>query len=256
MNCAYHGQNVAVVNCNGCGKPLCPSCDHRVKGFPYCQDCIVSGVELLRNYNQSSYAPIIKRQTSPFIATALSLICPGLGAAYNGQTTKALVYFAVFVGLFQMAILTGGMPLFVLGFLGMWLFAALDSYRTANLLRSGVTPNAAEDIIVQRFAGNPKLWGIVLTALGASFFLNAFFNIRFIMRGVLPVLLIGFGVYLLRDYVFKSKKNKSDSVDLETRTNSPMFTRAFADADFRQANFDRENDFETETRISTWKNRA
>jgi len=256
MNCAYHGQNVAVVNCNGCGRPLCPSCDHRIKGFPYCQDCIVSGVELLRNYNQSSYAPVIKRQTSPFIATVLSFICPGLGAAYNGQTTKALVYFAIFVGLFQMAVLTGGMPLFVLGFMGMWLFAALDSYRTARLLRSGVTPNVAEDFIVQRFAGNPKLWGIVLTALGATFFLNAFFNIRFLMRGILPILLIGFGIYLLRDYVFKSKKTETDWTDYETRTNSPLFATALVDPNFSRDDFDAQKDFETETRVSAWKNRA
>ena len=256
MNCAYHGQNVAVVNCNGCGKPLCPSCDHRIKGFPYCQDCIVSGVELLRNFNQSAYAPIIKRQTSPLIALILSLVCPGLGAAYNGQTTKALVYFAIFVGLFQMAVLTGGMPLFVLGFLGMWLFAALDSYRTARLLRSGVIPNAAEDIIVQRFAGNPKLWGIVLTSLGASFFINAFFNIRFVMRGILPVLLIGFGVYLLRDYVFKSKKNERKWDDFENHANAPMFATALSQANFRRDEFNTENDLETETRVSAWKNRA
>ncbi len=256
MNCAYHGQNAAVVNCNGCGKSLCPSCDHRIKGFPYCQDCIVSGVELLRNYNQSAYTPIIKRQTSPIIATILSLVCPGLGAAYNGQTTKALVYFAIFVGLFQMAVLTGGMPLFVLGFIGMWLFAALDSYRTANILRAGVMPNGAEDFLVQRFADNPKLWGIVLTALGASFFLNAFFNIRFIMRGVLPVLLIGFGIYLLRDYVFKSKKNASEFSDYESQMNAPMFATAMTEANLRSDDFNAPNDFETETRVSAWKNRA
>ncbi len=256
MNCAYHGQNVAVVNCNGCGKPLCPSCDHRIKGFPFCQDCIVSGVELLRSsYNQSSYVPIVKRQTSPFVAAILSLICPGLGAAYNGQTTKALVYFAVFAGLFQMAVLTGGMPLFVFGFIGMWFFAALDSYRTASLLRSGVTPNGAEDIIVQRFAANPKLWGIVLTALGASFFLNAFFNIRFLMRGILPVLLIGVGIYFLRDYVFKHKETKRNWNDFATRNDVPTFATAISDANFRADNFDAQNDFTTETRIPTWKNK-
>lgn len=257
MNCAYHGQNTAVVNCNGCGKPLCPSCDHRIKGFPYCQDCIVSGVELLRNYNQSSYAPIIKRQTSPLVAVVLSLVCPGLGAAYNGQTSKALIYFAVFVGLFQMAILTGGMPLFVLGFLGMWLFAALDSYRTARFLRSGVTPNGAEDIIVQRFAGNPKLWGIVLTALGASFFLNLG-DLRFWMRAViLPVLLIGLGIYLLRDYVFKPKKEETNWTEFENGLNNPTFATALTDTSFRaDDNFDLENDFETQTRVSAWKNRA
>lgn len=255
MNCAYHGQNTAVVNCNGCGKPLCPSCDHRIKGFPYCQDCIVSGVELLRNYNQASYTPIIKRQTSPFIATLLSMICPGLGAAYNGQTTKALVYFAVFAGLFQMAMLTGGMPLFVFGFIGMWFFAALDSYRTASLLRSGVTPNA-EDFIVQRFAGNPKLWGIVLTTLGATFFLNAFFNLRGLMRGILPVLLIGLGVYLLRDYVFKHKEQKPDWNNYEPQMSTPTFAAAFAENKYQSDDFETNNNFGTEKSVPTWKNRA
>lgn len=255
MNCAYHTQNAAVVGCNSCGKPLCPACDHRIKGFPYCQDCIVSGVELLRNYNQSSYAPIIKRQTSPFVATVLSFVCPGLGAAYNGQTAKALIYFAVFVGLFQMAVLTGAMPIFVLGFIGMWLFAALDSYRTARLIRSGVTPNGAEDIIVQRFSGNPKLWGIVLTILGASFFLQAFFNIRFFIRAVLPVLLIGLGVYILRDYIFKPNKNGQNQPGYDNQRNAPTFAASFADANFVTSEFDAQNDFAAEVRAQTWKNR-
>ncbi len=255
MNCAYHIQNVAVVGCNSCGKPLCPACDHRIKGFPYCQDCIVSGVELLRNYNQSSYAPVIKRQTSPFIATVLSFVCPGLGAAYNGQTAKALIYFAVFVGFFQMAVLTGGLPIFVLGFLGMWLFAALDSYRTARLIRSGVTPNGAEDIIVQRFSGNPRLWGIVLTILGASFFLQAYFNIRFFIRAVLPVLLIGLGIYILRDYIFKPKKDEQDRADYGNPANVPTFAASFSDTSFRTGELDAQNNFTTEARAKTWKNR-
>ncbi|MDQ6785469.1 MAG: hypothetical protein M3033_01430 [Acidobacteriota bacterium] len=255
MNCAYHGQNVAVVNCNGCGKPLCPACDHRIKGFPFCQDCIVSGVELLRNFNQSSYAPIIKRQTSPFVAAVLSLICPGLGAAYNGQTSKALIYFAVFVGFFQMAILSGGMPLFVLGFMGMWLYAALDSWRTAQLLRSGVTPNGAEDIVCQRFAGNPKLWGIVLTFLGASFFLQTFFNLRSLIRGILPVLLIGLGIYLLRDYVFKPKTSEKKWTDFARPAKASGFAETFEDASFRNKDFDTQSDFITQTRSKTWKNR-
>ena len=255
MNCAYHIQNVAVVGCNGCGKPLCPACDHRIKGFPYCQDCIVSGIELLRNYNQSSYAPIIKRQTSPFVAAFLSFICPGLGAAYNGQTAKALVYFAVFVGLFQMAVLTGGLPIFVLGFLGMWLFAALDSYRTARLIRSGVTPSVAEHIILQRFSGNPKLWGVILTILGASFFLQAFFNIRFFVRAVLPVLLIGLGFYILRDYIFKPGNSESKKTGYGNPASVPTYAASFNDTSFRTGEFDSQIDFAAESRAKAWKNR-
>ena len=42
MSCAYHLTNRAVVQCSRCGRPLCPACDHRIRGFPYCQDCIVT----------------------------------------------------------------------------------------------------------------------------------------------------------------------------------------------------------------------
>lgn len=254
MNCAYHGQNTAVVNCNGCGKPLCPACDHRIKGFPFCQDCIVSGVELLKNQSQTSYAPVVKRQTSPFVATLLSIFCPGLGSAYNGQTSKALIYFAVFVGFFQLAISTGGMPVFVFGFLGMWLFAAVDSWRTAQLLHSGITPERAEDVISQRFAGNPKLWGVVLTLLGASFFLQSFFNLRLLVRAILPVLLIGFGIYLLRGFFSDSRKARQNAN--ESASEGEMnFSGSLGAVDFRAGDINAQNEFITQTRRKTWKER-
>jgi TM2 domain-containing membrane protein YozV len=255
MNCAYHSHNVAVVNCNGCGKPLCPSCDHRVKGFPFCQDCIVSGVEMLRNHNQSNYAPFIKKQTSPLAATIFSLICPGLGAAYNGQTVKALVHFALFVGLFQMAILTSGTAIFVLGFLGMWLFAALDSWRTAQIIRSGITPDGAEDILVRRFSGNPKLWGIVLAFLGISFFLHTFFEFKLLMRGILPVLLIGLGIYLIRDYVFKTRETDGNQSNFDKRNDPPNFVTALNETSYPRENYETQNDFSSQKRVRNWKNR-
>ena len=205
MNCAYHTQNAAVVGCNGCGRPLCPACDHRIKGFPYCQDCIVQGVDLLRQQTRTDNVPFVKKRTSPVIATFLSMICPGLGAAYNGQTVKALVYFAVFVGLFQMAILTGGTPLFVLGFMGMWCFAGLDAWRTAQMIRSGLTPDVADDILVSRFSGNPKLWGIVLLVLGVGFVFSRFIDRAFLTRVILPVMLIGLGIYVIRGYILKPR---------------------------------------------------
>ena len=250
MNCAYHLVNTAVVNCNGCGKPLCPACDHRIKGFPYCQNCIVEGVEMLRNRDNSSYAPFVKRKTSPVVATILSLICPGLGAAYNGQTSKALVYFAVFIGLFQLAVLSG-MAFFVLGFMGMWIFAALDSWRTAQLIRSGLTPDGAQDIIVQRFSGNPKLWGIVLTILGALFFFQAFFNVRF-FKAVLPVLLIALGAYLLRDYIFNSKKNKTVN-NFGNNAQNTQLAKSLGETSFRTGEFDAEKNYDNKKAPKNWK---
>jgi hypothetical protein len=250
MNCAYHIQNVANVQCNGCGRPLCPGCDHRIKGFPYCQDCIVMGVDLLRHQNQTDYVPYVKKRTSPFVATFLSFLCPGLGAAYNGQTVKALVYFAVFVGLFQMAILTGGTFLFVGGFIGMWFFAALDAWRTAQAIRSGVTPDVAEDILVKRFSGNPKLWGIVLTVLGAAFLLQTVFNLRGLMRGLLPVMLIGLGIYILRGYIFKPRTEEQKWRDFDSSGTSPTFVSALSEPRYRTGDFENR-----ESRYGGWQGR-
>lgn len=241
MNCAYHTQNGAVVQCNGCGKPLCPACDHRIKGFPYCQDCIVLGVDLLRQQANSNYAPFVKKRTSPVVATFLSFICPGLGAAYNGQTVKALVYFAVFVGLFQMAVITK-FALFVFAFMGMWLFAALDAWRTAQMIRSGVTPDVAEDILVRRFSGNPKLWGILLAVLGTTFLLQGFFDIRGIMRGLIPALLIGLGIYILRGYIFKPKDDKKWS-DFDSARPAPIFSSALS-----EPRYGSDGEYETQVR--------
>lgn len=255
MNCAYHSQNVAVVQCNGCGKALCPACDHRIKGFPYCQDCIVQGVDLLRQQNQSDYVPFVRKRTSPIIATLLSFIVPGLGAAYNGQTVKALVYFAVFVGLFQMAVLTGGTPLFVLGFIGMWFFAALDAWRTAQMIRSGLTPDIAEDIFVKRFTGNPKLWGIVLAVLGGAFVLQGVLPIRGLMRGLVPALLIGLGIYILRDYIFRSKKDDAKWKDFDSVRPAPLFVTAKSDQAFHTDDRYRGTDPADPQRYGRWQNR-
>lgn len=251
MNCAYHSHNAATVSCNGCGKPLCPACDHRIKGFPYCQDCIVRGVDLLRSQNQSSNSSKVTAQTSPFIALVLSFICPGLGAAYNGQTYKALIYFAISVGLFQMAILAK-MPLFVFGVFGMWLYSAVDAWKTARLIRSGAKPEMAEDILVQRFSGNPKLWGVLLILLGGTFVLQTFFNdFRFIMRGLLPIFLIGLGLYILRNYIFKSKPEAVTDADFARRTETPNFISA----DYGGGNYDSTGEYPTQVRAKSWKNR-
>ncbi|MFN6964215.1 MAG: B-box zinc finger protein [Pyrinomonadaceae bacterium] len=251
MNCAYHIHNPALVNCNSCGKPLCPSCDHRIKGFPYCQDCIVDGVEMLRHHNRSNYAPFVKKRTSPFVASALSLVCPGLGAAYIGQTTKALVHFAIFVGLFQMSVLTKGMPLFVFGALGMWLFAVVDSWRTAQMIRSGVTPDVAEDILVRRFSGNPRAWGIVLAVLGGTFLLQRLFDIGPLVRGILPLMLIGLGIYLIRGYIFKPRSPFGRAEYSGETSFSGELTRTR----FDQTGFDPQAGFADRDRSGAWRGR-
>lgn len=231
MICAYHPRNQAVVQCNGCGRPLCLACDHRIRGFPFCQDCIVTGVEMLRQQSaQSSAVPIIRRKSSPLVATLLSLICPGLGAAYNGQTSKAIVHFAIFASFFQMSIVTDGTLLFILGFAGTWLFAAVDACRTAQLLSSGLAPDAAEDVVARRLYGNPLAWSLTLLVIGTIFLLHTMFGIRLPVQQVLPVLLVALGGYILVDWVRRRTKRERLVQAFDTQHPPPSVVSSPLDA--------------------------
>lgn len=209
MNCAFHVQNAALVNCNGCSRPLCAGCDHRIKGFPYCEDCIVEGVNILRSTDRQQFAAMDRKRTYPIVAFALSWICPGLGAAYNGQMVKALVHFGIVAGLFQMAVSTG-LAIFIIALLGMWwFFLPLDAWRSAKLIRAGIRPEETENLLVERLSSNAKLSGIILAGIGILFFINAILGKTVITKAVLPFLLIFFGLYLMRDYFFSRRGRSS-----------------------------------------------
>jgi hypothetical protein len=216
MNCAYHMTNRAVVQCSRCARPLCPACDHRIRGFPYCQDCIVAGVEHLQQqqqYPRPGAAQVVRRKTSAFVALLLSFICPGLGAAYNGQTSKALVHFTIFASFFQMATVTDGTAFFVLGVIGTWLFAAVDAVRTAQLIRAGLAPDAESDAISRRLYGNPLAWAATMITLGTVFLLHTLFGVQLPVREFLPVLLVLLGGYMLFDWGRARRKRETLNFD-------------------------------------------
>ncbi len=219
MNCAYHLTNRAVVQCSRCSRPLCPACDHRIRGFPYCQDCIVAGVELLQQQQAraAGLPPVVRRKTSPFVALLLSFVVPGLGAAYNGQTSKALVHFTIFASFFQMATVTDGAAFFILGVVSTYLFAAVDAVRTAQLIRAGLAPEAEADAITRRLYGNPLAWGATMVVLGTVFLLHTLFGVRLPIEKSLPVLLVLLGAYMLFDYVRTRPKREAASFDAFAR---------------------------------------
>lgn len=232
LYCTYHPKNPGVVQCNQCARRLCSACDHRIRGFPFCQDCIVAGVEMLRHESEANGAKVPYRNSSPFVATLLSFV-PGLGAAYNGQTAKAIVHFAIFASFFQMAVLTQGLQFFVLGVLGTWLFAAVDACRTAQLIRAGLSPETEEDVIARRLYGNPLAWGITLMVIGTLFLLHTLLNVQLPVRRLLPIALVALGAYMLFDYLRRQRtssriirfdsRRAPPSVVVSSATESPRF---------------------------------
>ena len=179
----------------------------------------MAGVELLRRESQSSNSPLSYRNSSPFVATLLSFV-PGLGAAYNGQTAKAIVHFAIFASFFQMAVITQGVHFFILGVLGTWLFAAVDACRTAQLMRAGLSPDTEEDVITRRLYGNPFAWGITLIVIGTLFLLHTLLGVQLPVRQLLPVALVALGAYMLFDYV-RRRGSSSRIVRFDSRRPPP-----------------------------------
>ena len=179
----------------------------------------MAGVEMLRHESQAPGSPVSYRSSSPFVATLLSFV-PGLGAAYNGQTAKAIVHFAIFASFFQMAVLTQGVHFFILGVLGTWLFAAVDACRTAQLIRAGLTPETEEDVIARRLYGNPFAWGITLVTIGTLFLLHTLLGVQLPVRQLLPVALVALGIYMLFDYV-RRRRTTNRVIRFESRRPPP-----------------------------------
>ena len=167
MTCSYH--NIMRRSCSAYGARATLPGGNQRSGFRIVR-CIVAGVELLSGNRLAPRAQQVRRAL-PSGGDALSH-SPGLGAAYNGQTSKALVHFALFASCWHLAAVTDAVSFFVLGALGVWLFAAVDSYRTAQLISAGLAPNAESDPIARRLYGHPLAWAFVLIALGSIFLLN------------------------------------------------------------------------------------
>ncbi|MEJ7618727.1 MAG: B-box zinc finger protein [Pyrinomonadaceae bacterium] len=238
MYCAYHSTNPAAVKCTHCARALCQSCDHRVRGFPFCQDCIVSGVEALQQQKRLGPLQQSRRKSSPLVAGLLSVLVPGLGAAYNGQISKAIFHFALFASLFQLSAMSQAAPFFMWGVFGVWMFAIVDAYRTAQLLRAGLTPKAEEDAITtERLHGNPLAWGAVLVALGSLILLHTVFNVNLPVREILPVALIVIGGYMAVEEVRQRQARSSVRPERFDRHSPPPSVVDFGTERARLADF-------------------
>ncbi|RMG52494.1 MAG: hypothetical protein D6723_08550 [Acidobacteria bacterium] len=223
MKCFYHPAHRAMIQCSACGRPLCPRCDHRIKGFAYCQDCIVRGVELLRSAGRADPERSMGWRPSPVLAFLAALV-PGLGAAYNRQHTKAFVYFIVIVGLWELAELTG---LALLGGGGgvIYLYSIMDAVRTARAIRTGSDPTQ-EDLRLRRFLqDHVRTWAGLLIALGLIFLLTdvfQFFSTPLRLARLWPLLLIAGGVYLIvRQWRASQREEPSEPLSVDFRLVTP-----------------------------------
>jgi TM2 domain-containing membrane protein YozV len=198
MNCAYHSTSPANAHCRACRRGLCLACAHRIKGYPYCQDCIVAGVEQLKHGAAWAQQPTKGLVNKSPLAAALLALVPGLGAAYNGQIVKALVHFTLAVGLWQLADIFDSV-LFCLGGIGFYFYSVYDAFNSARRLRAGEDLSGEDEQLKKLLREKTGLWAGLLITVGALSMLHFLFHDAFIER-LWPLAFIGGGLYLLHSH--------------------------------------------------------
>lgn len=216
MNCSYHQVTLANTRCRVCARPLCPACDHRVKGFTYCQDCIVAGVEGITG--QPHAQPRRYEIKSPGLAAFLSLV-PGLGSAYNGLIIKALVHFAVIVGLWEVSDLFRSRLFGWAGF-ACYVYSLFNAFQDAKRLNRGEDLSGEEDQLKRLLRDNTRIWGTGLIGIGVLTILRSVLPYGFI-SGLWPLLLIALGVCLLLMYQRAAKPKVTNPLAQEFRAEMP-----------------------------------
>jgi TM2 domain-containing membrane protein YozV len=210
MKCAYHPNNLASARCGSCDRSLCAACDHRIKGYPYCQDCIVAGVEMLRQ--AANGQPPKPREEKSSVAALLLGLIPGLGAAYNGQPVKALVHFVVTAGFWTLAdVFHSSLEVTcALASLAFYIYSLYDAFRSAQRQRAGADLNEEDEQLRQFLRARTNLWGGLLIGIGALTTLHVFFPSQ--THRFWPLLLVGAGLYLLSE--FRRGKQSANAVPL------------------------------------------
>jgi TM2 domain-containing membrane protein YozV len=184
-------------------RSLCAVCDHRIKGYPYCQDCIVLGIQALSQEQQKDRS----RRTAR-VAALFGIFLPGLGAVYNRQNVKALAHFLSVVGLFQLRHLgILGVPFF-LGGLAFYIYSIVDAYRTALVVAQGESPAANEEEFKKRLARRAPAIGLMLVAVGAILAIQLLLPVTVSLARLIPVALILLGGYLVSSH-FKRARDGS-----------------------------------------------
>jgi hypothetical protein len=235
MKCAVHTDVDATGYCRNCGKPMCTACSRPVRDVLYCEDCLATvmghsapappvsapapvatpaGSPYAAPPSPSAYAyapppssnmamPVARPagQSNPALAFILAFIFPGLGAIYNRQYNKGLVYIAIFASaIFGFISDLDDSFKAILGILlgGFFFYTAFEAMQTAQARNRGEAPPDP----LESWSKDRPIGAIILIGLGVLFLLDNFHIFDFIRLGRMwPLILIGVGLYMFRNKI-------------------------------------------------------
>ena len=216
MKCAVHPDEEASGYCRNCGKPMCPACVRPVRDVLYCEDCLARVVGLPPAPvstspgvapEQVAAAPLAPLPSvvpppvkgTPVIAFILGLV-PGLGAIYNGEYNKALLHIVIFAGIIlgiNLDLGGGAQAVLICALVVFPFYMAIDAVRTLKAKQTG--ENYQDPL--ENWTKQKSIGPILLIGLGGLFLLSnfGFFDMFRVREMIFPLILIGIGVWLLRN---------------------------------------------------------
>lgn len=148
---------------------------------------------MLRQHPHDSRSIPPSSDKSPIVAMLLGII-PGLGAAYNGQNIKALVHFAVIVGMWQMADVLD-LVFFNVAGVALYFYSIYDARRSALKLRRGEDLSEEDNRLRSFLREHTLVWGAGLVIVGVLSILSVYTPWR--LHWLWPLLLVAAGASVL-----------------------------------------------------------
>jgi Domain of unknown function (DUF5668) len=213
MKCAVHQDVDAVGYCRNCGKAMCSVCVRPVRDVLYCEDCLANIMGLSTPATATATAPIAgvsvpspvpgapapasnPSAPNPTLAFFIGFL-PGLGAFYNQQYGKGMIYLALFLVLFITGVNgldnNGAEAALWICLFGLWVYMPIDALRTARTKQAGIPTSDP----LESWTRNRPIGPIVLIGLGVFFLLNKldWFSFRYFW----PIVLIVVGILMFRN---------------------------------------------------------
>lgn len=147
---------------------------------------------------------------SPAAAGFLSAFFPGIGAVYNGQVSKGILFIVLFAGLITLQG-RGGQPFTAFILAGFYIYQIIDavhSARAINLRWLSSGKDAPEILDTPSLEDTPRgsiFWGAALIVLGAVLILANFEIVSYDrLIDFWPLVVIGIGLKLVFEHFRRS----------------------------------------------------
>ena len=198
MNCFIHPERAASTNCSSCFGPLCDECVVHTQGRIFCRGCL------------TGYRPLPPAKPRPAVSKGLLFLFavflpPGAGYMYMGLIKRglaAMIGFFFLVFLLSSGISEPALTFVIFSIPVLYFVCIFDSFSICRRINAGETVEDGIGSIINNLLSNKKLCVVLFIVLAIIFTSTILGFVLQVLRAVLPVMIIAFGLYL----IFRRKK--------------------------------------------------